>query len=140
MNKLYALILLLPLCGCAGLKKLVGKQPIQVDAYRTIVGARAFTHSVGDKHPECGSRDNHDHWLPAGNQTLVCQFLDKGISAKDVLIDLTEVYCSSPDFDQNGGSCTPPKEQTTRDALADKIKAAISGYLQTESDLKGVLK
>lgn len=145
MKKLYALVLLLPLaivlCSCGAIRHVnpFGHAPVQVDAYRTIVGARAFTHSVSDKHLECGSRNAADRWMPTGNQTLTCQFIDKSISAKDVLIDLTEVYCSSPNFD-TGGPCTPPSDQTVQNALSAKLRAAIATYLQAESDLKGVLK
>lgn len=102
--------------------------PIEKVAYRTIVAAKGFTDSVKQKHTEC----------PGANST-VCTDLQKAISAKDLLIDATETYCAGPGF-ESGGTCNPPTDPTAKDQAASKLRAAIDGYKQSETDLKGVLK
>lgn len=118
------------LMGCAVLRKVnpFPPAPVQVQAYRIIVGAKAFIDSVKKNHQEC-------------NQTNVgvCDNIHRAIAAKDTLIDLTEVYCASPAF-ESGGPCTPPQDQTVKQAYQDKLVAAIQIYEQTESDLRAALK
>jgi hypothetical protein len=124
---------------------ITGCSPVEVQAYRIIVGAKAFTKSIGKAHPECGTRDANDHWISAhkldsdGDPDYTCAALDKAIAAKDVLIDLAEEYCAGPDF-ESGGPCDSPADKTVKSQLEAKIKSAISLYAQTETDLKSLLK
>jgi len=129
---------MLALCALI-MPSIVGCSPLEVQAYRIVVGAKAFTKSVGKSHPECGTRGADDKWVSAHNTAGVCVALDKAIAGKDVLIDLAETYCASPQFD-SGGACTPPSDKTVKSQLAAKLQAAISLYGQTEADLKGLLK
>ncbi len=126
------------LIGAMALGCMTGCSPAEVQAYRTIVGARAFTKSIGKTHPECGTRDLSDRWQSAKNTSGVCVALDKAIAGKDVLIDLTEQYCGGPDF-ETGGPCNPPTTRDVRDQLTAKIKSAIAGYVQTETDIKALI-
>lgn len=116
-----ALTMVLVLFGCT---------PVERTAYSTIVAAKAFLDSEKASHPECATATS-----------TVCVDLKKAVSAKDLLIDAAEVYCSSPTFDQNGGACTPPAKGTpaSQQAVA-KLNAAIAAYNQAASDLKGVVK
>jgi hypothetical protein len=66
--------------------------PVERNAFRTVVAAKAFTDSVKQKHPECS----------AGTSSTVCANLQKAISAKDLLIDATEQYCAGPQFESGG--------------------------------------
>lgn len=126
MRKLGLLALTLVLCstlGCA---------PIERQAYRTFVGAKAFLDSVKKVHPECAS----------GAVSQVCSVLAKATAAKDSIIDAAEVYCASPSFDatKDPGECSPPAKGTpANDQAVAKLKAAISMYNQMSADLKGVL-
>lgn len=117
---------------------LTGCSPVEVQAYRIIVGAKAFTSSIGNSHPECGSRDSNQHWVPTANTSAVCNSIVKTISAKDLMIDITELYCSGPDF-ETGGACNPPKDKGVQAQLIAKVKFAIQNYEQTETDLKSLL-
>ena len=105
--------------------------PVEISAYRTIVGAKAFLDSEKKAHPECN--------VTTPTSSGLCQALAKATSAKDAVIDIVEVYCSSPQFDTNGGKCTPPTDPTVQNQVAVKIEAAIAIYNQAEKDLKGVL-
>jgi hypothetical protein len=125
----FSMVAMLTFTGCS---------PVEVQAYRIIVGAKAFTTSIGNAHPECGSRDANQHWVSAHNSSGACSALDKTIAAKDVLIDIAELYCSGPDF-ENGGSCNPPTDKGVQAQLVSKIKFAIQNYEQTEIDLKALL-
>lgn len=116
---------------------LVGCSPIEIQAYRVVVGSKAFTKSLGNAHPECGTRVS-DRWQSSHNSGGVCVAIDKGIAAKDVLIDLTEQYCSGSDF-ETGGACNPPTDKTVRDQLAAKVKFAIQNYESIETDIKALL-
>lgn len=118
-------IALLSVC----LALLTGCPQVQVTAYRTVVGAKAFIASVQMQHPECVTAP-----------TALCTALKKATAAKDAMIDAAEVYCSGPAFDNNGGACTPPGDPTVKNQLATKIQSAISNYNQTVTDLKGILK
>ncbi|MBZ5523572.1 MAG: hypothetical protein LAP21_15165 [Acidobacteriia bacterium] len=117
----------------------IGCSPTEVTGYRIIVGARAFTKSIGTSHPECGTRDANDKWQSSHNTANVCVALDKAVAGKDTLIDLLETYCSGPQFD-SGGACNPPTDKTVKNQLEVKIRSAISLYTQTETDLKTLLK
>ena len=125
-----ALVLMLGLVGCS---------PVEVQAYRAVVGAKAFTKSIATAHPECGTRDANDKFVSAHNPAGVCVALEKGIAAKDVLIDLAETYCAGSDFD-TGGHCNPPTDKTVKNQLAAKITAAIQVYEQTETDVKTLIQ
>lgn len=87
MKKLILLLPLLALIGCT---------PVERQAYRAIVGAKAFLDYVKSKHPEC----------PASNADP-CPYLLKATLSKDLLIDAVNVYCASDTWDK-GGNCTPP--------------------------------
>lgn len=117
---------------------LTGCSPIEKQAYLVIVGAKAFTTSVSNSHQECGARDSNQHWVSAHNASGVCSSLDKAISAKDVMIDITELYCSGPEF-ESGGNCNPPTDKGVQAQLLSKVKFAIQNYEQTETDLKSLL-
>jgi len=122
---------LITLTGCSSLER---------TAYNIIVGSKAFTQNISDKHPECGTRDASGHWVPdPNNHAGVCVALAKGIAAKDVLIDAAEEYCAGPDF-ISGGACNAPTSKTVKDQLAAKVQAAITGYEQTETDIRALLK
>lgn len=117
---------------------ITGCSPVEVQAYRIIVGAKAFTTSIGNAHQECGVRDSNQHWVSAHNPSGVCSSLDKAISAKDVMIDITELYCSGPEF-ATGGACNPPTDKGVQAQLVAKVKFAIQNYESTETDLKNLL-
>lgn len=121
MKMLVAAVLMLSLFkGCT---------PIERTAYNTVVGSKAFLGSVKEKHPEC----------PATVSTI-CVDLAKATAAKDLLIDVGEVYCSDAAFESNGGPCHPPAKGTPMfDQAVAKLKAALAGYSQAETDLRGVL-
>lgn len=106
-----------------------GCSPLESTAYQTVVSANAFTHRMKDLHPECAT----------GATTSLCGFLSKATSAKDALIDATEIYCAGPDFNA-GGKCNPPAKGTDARTQAEaKLRAAISLYEQAETDLKGAI-
>ena len=110
---------------------LMGCTPLERTAYNTIVAAKAFLDNEKAAHPECAT----------GSVTTVCTDLAKATSAKDLLIDAVEVYCSSPDFDKNGAACSPLAKGTpaSQQAIA-KLNAAIVSYNQAATDLKEVIK
>lgn len=111
---------------------LIGCSPVEQQAYRTIVAAKAFLDSEKSVHAEC---------VNTSNSTVVCVDLRKATAAKDVLIDAVEVYCASQSFDQDGGKCTPPAKGTSGyEQGTAKIQAAINIYNQAATDLKGVVK
>lgn len=108
----------------------IGCTPVERQAYNTVVGAKAFLATVKSQHPECVT----------GSTASVCMDIAKATAAKDFLIDAAEVYCASTDFDQKGGVCSPPAKGTpASDQAIAKLKAAIASYIQTATDLKGVL-
>lgn len=99
--------------------------PIERQAYKAVVGAKAFLDSVKQAHPECPSA-----------QSGLCTALDRATGAKDALIDAGIAYCSGPSF-ESGGACEPPKKGTPGlDQAAAKLKAALENYEQTEADVK----
>lgn len=103
--------------------------PLEKQAYRTIVAAKAFIDAEKAQHPECATTPS----------TSACVMLKQATSAKDALIDAAEVYCASPSFDA-GGPCTPPAKGTPAAQVAtDKLKAAISSYNQIYNDVKGAI-
>lgn len=118
-----ALLASLFACGCT---------PIERDAYNIIVGSKAFITAEVNAYPECKD--------PANYSLALCIDLTKATKAKDVMIDLLEVYCSSPGFDAGTASCSPPNDPAQKNQLANKLKAAISIYAQAESDLRGAIK
>ena len=66
-------------------------------------------------------------------------FIDKGIAAKDLLIDAAEAYCAGADF-ETGGACNVPTSKTIKAQLAAKVQAAITGYEQAETDIRALIK
>jgi hypothetical protein len=122
-----------------GVLGLTGCSSLEHQAYNVIVASKAFTKSISDKHPECGTRDVNGRWVSGGNQAGVCVALSKGIAAKDLLIDAAEEYCAGSDF-ETGGACNAPTSQTIKSQLVSKVKAAISGYEQAEMDLRAAIK
>lgn len=103
--------------------------PVEQQAYRSIVAARAFLGVEKKIHVECATDPS----------TNVCQALVRATAAKDTLIDAVEVYCSSDAF-ENGGPCDPPKKGTpAADQAAAKLKAATALLDQAIRDAKGVL-
>ena len=125
---------------CVALIALTGCSSLERQAYNVIVGSKAFTKSFSDKHPECGTRDANGKWIAdPSNHAGVCVAITKGIAAKDLLIDATEEYCASSDFD-TGGACNPPTSKTLKAQLAAKVQAAITGYEQAETDLRALIK
>lgn len=114
---------------CATMLMTTACTPLEKQAYRTIVSAKAFIDSEKSQHPECASQPT----------TSTCVMLRQATSSKDALIDAAEVYCASPSFDA-GGPCTPAVKGTPAAQVAtDKLKAAISGYNQIYKDMKGAL-
>ena len=108
---------------------LTGCPKVERSAYNTVVGSKAFLDSIKAKHPECAT----------GATSTVCVYLKKATSAKDLLIDVGEAYCSGTSFDQ-GLACSPPIKGTPGyDIAIGKLKAALAGYQQAETDLRGVL-
>ena len=108
---------------------MIGCSPIERQAYKVIVGAKAFLDAEKKMHPECTTET-----------TTLCTDLFKAVRAKDALIDAAEVYCSGPEFEA-GGKCQAPKAGTpASDQAIAKLKAALEIYGQAEADLKGVLK
>lgn len=123
---------------CIALIGLTGCSSLERQAYNVIVGSKAFTVSISAKHPECGTRDANGVWQTAGNKAAVCVAIDKGISAKDLLIDAAEEYCSGSDF-ETGGACNAPTSKTIKAQLAAKVQAAITGYEQAETDIRALI-
>lgn len=122
--KYLATVLIFGLLLCT-----VGCDPVEKQAYKTIVAAKAFLDSEKAAHPECPS---------AG--TAVCDSIMRAVAAKDFLIDTVEVYCSSPQF-ENGGACQPPAKGTpAADQAKAKLEAALSTYDQAAADLKKAVK
>jgi hypothetical protein len=113
-----AVIFALMLAGCPKLAN---------DAYSLIVGAKAFTDKVASQHPECAN----------GATTSVCVNLKKAVAAKDTLIDATEAYCAGPDFNAGGGCNEPAKGTPAATQATAKLQAAIAGWNQASTDLKG---
>lgn len=129
---LLASMTMLWLSGCGLIKK-----PIEVQAYRTVVGAKAFLdHSCGEHPTECNVGQDGKIECPAGD---FCAVLNKAVGSKDLVIDAAEVYCAGPDF-ESGGTCNPPQDKTMKDQLARKLSAAIGGYSQTAADVRKAVR
>ncbi len=100
--------------------------PLEKQAYRTVVAAKAFIDAERRIHTECPN-----------DAVAVCGLLKQATSAKDALIDAAELYCSGPAFEA-GGACQPPAKGTpASDQAIAKLKAAIAGYNQIAADIKG---
>lgn len=112
--------LILLLSGCPKLER---------NAYNTVVASKAFLDSVKNNHPECST----------DTLTRTCKLLRQATSAKDLLIDAGEEYCSGGQF-ETGGPCNPPTKGTPAYQIAtDKLRAALASYNAIERDLKGAL-
>lgn len=119
MKKLVSLLVLTCLTLFAA-----GCDPIERQAYKTAVGAKAFLDSEKAQHPECPG------------DAAICVALARATAAKDALIDAAEVYCSGPAF-ESGGECQPPAKGTpAADQAVAKLKAAIKLHDQAFADLK----
>ena len=117
---------LVPVLLLSGL--LVACTPVERSAYNTVVAAKAFLDTERKAHPEC----------VAGATSTLCTDITKAVAAKDVLIDAITIYCSGPNF-LNNGPCDAPKKGTPGAQQAvDKLTAAIANYKQIAADLKGV--
>ena len=123
--RLRKLLLLIPL------SLLIGCQPIERQAYNTVVASKAFLDSVKVAHPEC----------PAATSAL-CSVLTRATAAKDVLIDAGEAYCNVAQFDASDTTpCNPPAKGTPAyQQVFDRLQSAMSIYKLTESDLKGAIQ
>ncbi len=126
MKQIIAMALLLASLGSAGCPK-----PEQ-DAYRTVVGAKAFIDSVKSKHPECG----------VSSSSALCADLRRATSAKDVLIDAGEIYCNVAVFgDADKTPCMPtPKGTPGASAALATLRNAIANYERLETNLKAVIQ
>lgn len=115
-------------CTILSLLVLAGCTPVERQAYRAVVAAKAFLDKEKVVHPEC----------PAETTSAVCQALARGTAAKDAVIDAAEVYCAGPNF-ESGGECDAPKKGTpgAEQAVA-KLQAATANLNQTIADIKGV--
>lgn len=103
-----------------------GCTPVEVSAYRTVVGAKAFLDSMKAQHQECAT----------GAVSTMCDSLKRATGAKDALITAIEIYCAGPQF-AAGGPCNAPAKgtPTAQQALA-KLQAAISNYQLIEVDVR----
>lgn len=112
---------------------LAGCEPLERQAYNTVVGAGAFIKLMSAKLPGCSA-------VPATmTMPQACAALQRARAAKDLLIDAMEVYCAGPRFD-NGGACDAPKKGEPGKVQAmDKLRAALNGYTQAANDLKGAI-
>lgn len=117
---------------------LVGCTPVERDAYNIVVAGKASLVTFRAAHPECSFNATTGLSGVTGNQLCVAN--NKLTSAKDLVIDTAEVYCSGPSF-ETGGACQPPIKGTPayQQAYA-KLQAAVSSYKQTATDLKGVIQ
>jgi hypothetical protein len=107
---------------------LAGCSPVERQAYNTIVAAKGFLDSLKAQHTECATATS-----------ALCVDLKRATAAKDSLIDAVEVYCSGPQFEKGGPCNAPAKGTPAAQQAADKLRAAIANYEQTEKDLKGVV-
>lgn len=123
------LALTLTLTGCPKLER---------DAYNITVASKAALVKFRANHPECGPFNPITGHGPEQFSALPCVANNRITSAKDIIIDAAEVYCSSPAF-ETGGTCSPPAKGTSAYQIAaDKLNAAIRNYTQVEADFKGV--
>lgn len=100
--------------------------PLERQTYKTVVSSNAFIKKMKSLHPECNQSAT----------SVLCSTLEQATAAKDALIDATEVYCASPDFDANG-TCTPPAKGTpASDQATAKLRAALQNYDRFEADLR----
>lgn len=118
------------LCLLCIVPLLSGCSPLETQAYRAIVGAKAFIDAEHKIHPECTATATQEP----------CTYLVRAAAAKDLMIDAAEVYCSGPQFEA-GGKCQPPSKGTAAyDMATAKLKAAISTYSQAQSDFNKAVK
>lgn len=121
MFKIVGSLIITPLLMC-----MLVCTPPEKAAYNTVVSAKAYLDNTKKLHPEC----------PTANTTL-CTNITRAVAAKDLLIDAAEIYCSGPAF-ETGGTCQPPVKGTPAyDQAVAKLNAAIAGYNQAATDLKG---
>lgn len=112
--------------------------PLERDAYNVVVAGKASLVSFRAAHPEC--RFDAKSGLSSVTSNSFCVANNKLTSAKDLVIDAAEVYCSSTNF-ENGGTCNPPAAGTTAfTQAAAKLQAAVAGYKQSATDLKGIIQ
>lgn len=127
--------------GSAGCPQL---SPTERIAYETVVASKAFIDKTKTQHPECvnvAGVAGQNATLTV-NTSTVCTSLTRAVAAKDLLIDVVEALCAGPNFSAAGdlGACDFPKKGTPGyQQAADKVNAAIAGYNQAATDLKGAL-
>lgn len=124
MRKLLSLvpIMALLLCGFA----CPGSQPLEQSARDAVATAKGYLDSAKQHHPECATAD------ATAAASTNCAVIAKGVAAKDTVIDAVNIYCASPDYSSNGGTCTPNKD------LQPKLQEALSNLNQTITDVKAI--
>jgi hypothetical protein len=105
----------------------VGCSPLEQQAYKSVVAANAFIKAEKAQHPECATNPS----------AAICQNFQKATSAKDLLIDAIEQYCSSPDFDA-GKPCVKPSGQAG-DIAKQQLQSAVANLNQVLTDVKGAV-
>lgn len=116
---------------------LVSCSPIEVTAYRIVIGAKAGLANFRANHPEC--QFDGKTGLSTHTEIAPCEDNNRITAAKDVIIDAVEVYCSGGQF-ETGGPCNAPKKGMNGYQVAvDKLTAAIANYKQVIADVKGVI-
>lgn len=99
-------------------------QPLEQTARDGVASAKGYLDSAKAHHPECVIAP------PAASTN--CQIITKGVAAKDSVIDAVNLYCASPSYSDNGGSCVPDK------AVEPKLQEALNNLNQIIKDVKGV--
>lgn len=107
--------------------------PPEKYALTVVTAAKAFLDSEKQSHPECAQ---------AGPTSTLCINIHKAVSAKDALIDATEIYCGGGSFGviANAPCNAPAKTSSTYQIALAKLQSAIDNYNQTELDVKNAAK
>lgn len=100
------------------------QQPLEQTARDGVAAAKGYLDSAKGKHPECVGTS------PASSTN--CSVINRGVGAKDAVIDALNIYCASADYSNNGGPCVPNKD------AQPKLKEALSNLNQTMSDVKKI--
>ena len=115
---------------------LLGCDPIERQAYNTVVVSKAFLDTVRTAHPECATVEN---------TAALCGLIRRAVGAKDFIIDAGEVYCNVAQFDAAAPEgqlpCTPPAKGTPiHQQLLDRLNSALAVYSLAERDLRAVIQ
>src|SRR3990172_3320525 len=111
----------------------LGCQPFEMSARDSIVAAGGFIRKAQANHlDEClaFTRDGTN----LGKSAAICPAITKAIAAHNLAVDALNIYCASPDYDLQGGACTPSK------ALQPKLEAALRDLTAIVAEIKAVLK